>query len=183
MSSIHANGGINSLFSCSRVILSLTLVRFTVAADEMLRIQYLAQLQVDEVEMDFLLAQFIRLRRRRRQRRGRQRRRHWVREWLLRRQELGQYHRLMPELRAEDPTSFVNFLRVPPEMFDELLTRVGPRITKQDTFYRKSLEPGMKLAITLRHLASGDKYASLKFDFRVAHNTISLLVSLPGHRE
>ncbi|KAK3083252.1 hypothetical protein FSP39_017703 [Pinctada imbricata] len=82
----------------------------------------------------------------------------------------------MPELRAKDPASFLNFLRVPPEMFDELLTRIGPQITKQNTFYRSALEPGIKLAITLRHLGSGDKYASLKFDFRVPHNTISILV-------
>jgi hypothetical protein len=61
-------------------------------------------------------------------------------------------------------------------MFDELLARVGPRITKQHTSYREPLEPGMKLALTLRHLASGSKYASMKFGWRVPHNTQSLLV-------
>ena len=34
----------------------------------------------------------------------------------------------------------------------------------------------MKLALTLRHLASGDKYASMKFGWRVPSNTQSLLV-------
>ncbi len=63
-----------------------------------------------------------------------------------------------------------------PEMFDELLARVGRRITKQHTSYRDPLEPGMKLALTLRHLASGSKYASMKFGWRVPHNTQSLLV-------
>ncbi|XP_041369942.1 uncharacterized protein LOC121383910 [Gigantopelta aegis] len=61
-------------------------------------------------------------------------------------------------------------------MFDELLARVGPRITKQQTWYREPLEPGMKLALTLCHLASGSKYASMKFGWRVPHNTQSLLV-------
>ena len=61
-------------------------------------------------------------------------------------------------------------------MFDELLDRLGPLITKQDTPYRKALEPGLKLATTMRHLASGDRYASMKFDFRVPHNTMSLCV-------
>ena len=64
----------------------------------------------------------------------------------------------------EDQQSFFNFLRMPPEMFDELLNRVGPRNRKMDTHYRKALEPGMKLAISFRHLASGDKYPTLQYD-------------------
>ena len=41
--------------------------------------------------------------------------------------------------------SFVNFLRMPPGMFDELLERVGPRISKQRTAYR-ALEAGFDTA-------------------------------------
>jgi hypothetical protein len=82
----------------------------------------------------------------------------------------------MTEMRNEDPASFLNFVRVPPEMFDEILGRIRHRIAKSDTRFRKALEPGLKLAMTMRHLASGDKYASLKFNFRVAHNTMSLCV-------
>ncbi|KAK7097770.1 hypothetical protein V1264_004701 [Littorina saxatilis] len=82
----------------------------------------------------------------------------------------------MVELRNEDHASFTNFLRMSPAMFDELLARVGPRITKQYTFYRDPLEPGMKLALTLRHLASGNKYASMKFGWRVPHYNQSLVV-------
>lgn len=61
-------------------------------------------------------------------------------------------------------------------MFDELLNRVGPRFHKMDTRYRKALEPGLKLAITIRHLASGDKYPTLQYDFRVASNTICMFI-------
>jgi len=64
----------------------------------------------------------------------------------------------MAELRMEDQHSFLNFLMMPLQMFDELLKRVGPRCHKTDTHYRKALEPGLKLAITIRHLVSGDKY-------------------------
>jgi len=70
----------------------------------------------------------------------------------------------------------LNYLRVPPDMIDELLHRLYQRISKHDTHYRKALEPGLKLAMTIRHLASGDRYASMKFDFRVPHNTISVCV-------
>jgi len=38
----------------------------------------------------------------------------------------------MAELRMEDQQSFFNFLRMPPQMFDELLNRVGPRCHKMD---------------------------------------------------
>lgn len=113
-----------------------------------------------------------------RRRRRRRHRRYWVRPWLSadRRLQFGQYDTLLRELRMEDTNSFFNFLRMEPAMFDELLQRVGPRIQKKDTGWRKALEPGVKLAITIRHLASGDKYPSLMYNFRVAKNTIACLL-------
>ena len=96
-----------------------------------------------------------------------------MRLWLSaeRRLQFGLYDKLLAELRMEDQQSFFNFLRMPPEMFGEQFNRVGPRIRKMDTHYRKALEPGMKLAITIRHLASGDKYPTLQYAFRVAAAT------------
>ena len=68
----------------------------------------------------------------------------------------------MVKLRNEDHASFTNFLRMPPDMYAELLRRVGPRITKTYTRYRETLEPaGLKLALTLNHLAHGNKYVSM----------------------
>lgn len=58
----------------------------------------------------------------------------------------------------------------------ELLDRIGPHITKRDIDYRPALEAALKLAVTLRFLGSGDSYHSLKYNFRVAHNTISNFV-------
>ena len=115
------------------------------------------------------------LRRNRRRRRRRQRRVEWVRPWIARRPDLGVYDRLMVELRAEDPTSFKNFLRMPPEMFDELLERLTPRLEKHH-ISRQTLSPGLKLALTLRHFASGHTYSAMKFAWRVPQNTISLVV-------
>ena len=112
----------------------------------------------------------------RRRRRRRRRRQFWVRPWIGRRVEFGMYDQLMVELRNEDQKSFKNFLRMPPQMFDELLGRLGPRITKQHTSYRAPLEPGLKLALTLRHLASGNCYSSMQYGWRVPHNTQSLVV-------
>ncbi|XP_046554345.1 uncharacterized protein LOC124263725 [Haliotis rubra] len=82
----------------------------------------------------------------------------------------------MEELRVEDPQSFFDYLRLEPAMFDELVQRVGPRIQKQDTYIRKAQAPGLKLAITLRFLASGYRYPSIMYSFRVARTSISLII-------
>ena len=114
--------------------------------------------------------------RRRRRRRRRQARQMWVRPWIGRRVEIGLYDRLMVELRNEDPRSFHNFMRMPPAMFDEILQRLTPRITKMTTNLRDPLEPGLKVALTLRHLASGAKYHDMQYAWRVPPNTISIVV-------
>ena len=100
----------------------------------------------------------------------------WVRPWILRRPLFGQYSRLLEELKIEDVRAFKNFIRMDPEIFQELLQRLTPRLTKQDTFFRKALTPGLKLSLTLRYLASGDNYHSLMYGFRVPHNSISKII-------
>ena len=83
----------------------------------------------------------------------------------------------MAELREADVSAaFRNFVRMDPEIFRELLLRLGPILAENDTYYRKALDPSLKLAITLRYLATGDSYRKLMYGFRVAHYTISLVV-------
>ena len=139
--------------------------------------------KMDPVQQRLLLAEeinllaaiavvYVRRANRRRQRRGRGRKTCWVKPWLLRRPIFGQYEHLLQELNREDIRGFKNFLRIPPELFHEMVERVGPLIEKKDTFWRKALDPGLKIAITLRYLATGDSYKSLQYGFRVAVNTI-----------
>ena len=79
----------------------------------------------------------------------------WTRDWLLRRDDLGVFDTLLAELRAEDEACFLNFLRVSPGIYDSLLEKVSPLIRKQNTTYRRAISPAMRLAITLRYLATG----------------------------
>lgn len=138
----------------------------------------LLQLALLQGQHVFLMRNIAWIALRRRNRRQRKQRSVWVRPWLSadRRLHFGDWDQLMTELRLEDEQSFYNFVRLEPQMFDELLQRVGRRITKEHNNYRAPLEPGLKLAITLRYLATGDKYSTLQYQFRVARNTISLLI-------
>ncbi|XP_041367086.1 uncharacterized protein LOC121381797 [Gigantopelta aegis] len=146
-------------------------------ADLWLHDYQIAVLQHQNLVTQLALHQIqARRRRRRRRRRPQVPRAIWVRPWISRRRQFGKYDQLLVELRKEDQRAFKNFLRMPPEMYDELVQRVGPRITKQRTWYREPLDPGLKIAITLRHIASGTKYAAMKFGCRVPHNTQSLAV-------
>ena len=82
----------------------------------------------------------------------------------------------MAELRFEIPEAFENFVRVDVQMFQELLHVLGVRITTKKTWSRQTIDPGLRLAITLRYLATGDSYRTLMYGFRVAHNTISGII-------
>ena len=139
-----------------------------------LRIQYgIAVLRHQQNLVELALRQ-VDVIRRRRKRRGH--RRFWVRPWIGRRRQFGLYDQLLVELLNEDQESFKNFMQMPPEMFDELLSRMGPRITKHSANYLETLDPGLKRALILRHLATGTKYHSMSYGWRVPHNTISLLI-------
>ena len=61
----------------------------------------------------------------------------------------------MRELREEDPEAFINYMRMPMELYDEVLSRITPCVTKQDYWWRQAIDPGLKFACTMRHLASG----------------------------
>ncbi len=103
-------------------------------------------------------------------------RRFWVRNWLtnVKRLETGQFDSLVnTELRLHDHQAFHNYTRLTPAMFDEVLLRVGPAITRARTNCREPLSPGLKLALTLRYLATGTDYRTLSFAFRVGVSTIS----------
>ena len=160
---------------CSQFILVLDSIAmaFMLPGDRLRVLQAWLQLNRVNRDRDIDVVQYLMFAEARRPRR---RRRFWVRPWLERPPLHGQYERLMVEMTQEDPASFRNFLRMEPAMFRELLVRIGPRLQRKTTFWRQPLDAGLKLAITLRHLATGDSYMSLMYSFRVHSSTISLFV-------
>ena len=63
-----------------------------------------------------------------------------------------------------------------PEMFNQIVEDLTPRLRKKTTNCRKPQPTELKLAITLMYLATGDSYKSLAYGFRVAPNTIVSVV-------
>ena len=104
----------------------------------------------------------------------RPRRRHnmWVRPWLLQREERGAYHNIMADLYATDIPGFTNYMRMTPEFFEMIKTRLEPHLARQATNYRAPISVGEKLALTIRYLATGESYTSLSCQFRVGRSTI-----------
>ena len=99
------------------------------------RLKVLKQLEEDDTELDLGLAQLLQHRMRRRRAP-----RYWVRTWILRRTDFGHYDRLMHELKFEDREAFINFLRVPSELFRELEQRLTPSLLKQVAWFREALK-------------------------------------------
>jgi hypothetical protein len=84
-----------------------------------------------------------------RRRRNKRKRLFWVHPINQKRSTYGEYCHLVNELRL-DEERFRMYFHLPPNVFEELLEKVGPTIFKKDTNYRRSISVSERLAITLR---------------------------------
>lgn len=82
----------------------------------------------------------------------------------------------LAELIVEPSGQFHNFTRMSVTDFKYLLPKVSPIISKKDTPKRDAIPAKVRLAITLRFLASGDSFESLHFLFKVSSSIISRIV-------
>ena len=88
--------------------------------------------------------------------RQRPRRRHnmWVKPWLLQREERGDTTTLWLNCMPQTFQDFTNFMRMTPEFFEMIKTRLEPCLARQATYYRAPISIGEKLALTIRYLAT-----------------------------
>lgn len=101
----------------------------------------------------------------------------WVHSINLLREEKGLYNNLIMELREPNATrQHRQYLRMSKEHFDHLLRLVAPHITKQDTFMRRAIHPGIKVAVTLHHLAEGASHNSIAMHYRLGRSTVSEII-------
>ena len=69
--------------------------------------------------------------------------------------------------------AYRNFIQMPPE----LEQRITAEFQRDRTLMRDTVSSGVKLALTFRHLVTGDSYTTLQYAFRVASMTIKKFVS------
>ncbi|KAK0146186.1 Protein ANTAGONIST OF LIKE HETEROCHROMATIN PROTEIN 1 [Merluccius polli] len=79
------------------------------------------------------------------------------------------------ELRL-DFIQFQRYFRMDTSQFDELLVRVGPRIARQDTSFRKAIEMLIIILIFYSYLATGDSLQTISFSYRVGTATVGRIV-------
>lgn len=71
---------------------------------------------------------------------------------------------------------FFNFIRMSVEHFEELHSTIEPLIKKKDTRFRYAIPSRERLLVTLRFLATGDSYQSLRLHFKISKQVISLII-------
>ena len=109
----------------------------------------------------------------------------WVLPWILQREERGCYRTFSDKLTTNNIPGYTNFTRMEPAFFylmEERKNHPPPpphthtHIKKSITNFRKPLEVGLKLAVILRHLSTGESCTSLQYQWRVGRTTICKFV-------
>lgn len=101
-------------------------------------------------------------------------RRYWVKPWLANNNYNKGNMNLVEEFN--DPTIYLNYLRMDERTFNKLLNLIEKDIQKEDTNMRQSISAKHQLIVTLRFLATGNSYRSLMYEFRISESTISLFI-------
>ena len=100
-------------------------------------------------------------------------RRFWTPYFLTTRSSLN----LLNDIIIEDRSGlFRYFSRMSKPDFNFLVSKVSEKVGKRDTNYRTCIPVDIRLAITLRFLATGDSYAGLMYLFRVSKQIIAVII-------
>ena len=100
----------------------------------------------------------------------------WIRDIYRDREEKGEYHSLVKELKIHDRDYFFRCFRMTPTLFEELLEMVAPYITKQYTQLRDPISPSERLCVTLRYLATGDAQKTIGASYRMSSAIIGKII-------
>ena len=83
-------------------------------------------------------------------------------------------------MRLYDHSMHINYFRMLPSTFDDLLRLIGPTLVKRKSWFREPLPPALRLAVALRYLAIGESQTSLSYNYRVGKSTVcQILIEVP----
>lgn len=77
----------------------------------------------------------------------------WIKTIPQSRHSCSLYYKLLPRLKAREPSTFKRYMRFPVEQYEVLLEDLTPLLTKKPTNCRLPLSPEIKLQITVSRFA------------------------------
>ena len=80
---------------------------------------------------------------------SRRKRRYWIHDTIRKREDLGEFHRLVMELESDDDR-FKKYFRLSKLQFNQVLLLMEDDLRKQTTNYRRPVGPRGRLAVALR---------------------------------
>ena len=98
----------------------------------------------------------------------------WTKDLLLKRDQFS-HTNLLVDLKLE-PDGWRNYLRMNEDTYIDLLSRVSPLISHEDTNMRKALTPHERLTVTLRYLATGRSLNDLKYSAIISTSSLSAII-------
>ena len=99
-----------------------------------------------------------------------------MRQIFEERKKKGEFHTLIDDMKLFDHEYFYKQFRMPPQKLEELLSWIGPLITK-DSLRREAIGPDERLCVTLRYLATGDAQITIGSSYRISPITIGRIIS------
>ena len=114
-------------------------------------------------------------RRQRRRSKEKENKRIWVRKLCAERKEKGEYHLLIREMKLYDHMLFYQQFRMTPEKYEHLLQLVAPKSLKS-CVKREAIQPGERLSVTLRYLATGDAQTTIAASYIMSKTSVSRIV-------
>ncbi|XP_076284648.1 LOW QUALITY PROTEIN: uncharacterized protein LOC143211103 [Lasioglossum baleicum] len=98
----------------------------------------------------------------------------WMKEWLKKRDRYSHVN-LLREMSANSE-DYRNYFRMDSTLFNMLVNKVAPYISRKNTVMRESITAHERVALTLRFLATGRSFEDLKFSAIMSTSVISQAV-------
>lgn len=79
-------------------------------------------------------------------------RKYWMHPSNVLKRQQRDWFNLVHEMRLQNDETFFNYTRMTPNIFDNLLSKVGPVIQKIETNWKTPIPAAARLAMTLRYV-------------------------------